>query len=45
MLPRLAWQDASSATCVAEPALQQPTPVVTDQPVPTGQPQASGAWA
>ena len=43
MLPRVAWQDASSETAVSEPALQQPAPVVTDQPKPTGQPQASGA--
>ena len=41
MLPCAAWQTASSVADVSEPALQQPRPVVTDQPKPAGQPHAS----
>eukprot|EP01047_Picozoa_sp_COSAG01_P089235 COSAG01_NODE_21390_length_904_cov_1.216149_2_plen_79_part_00 len=42
MLPRVAWQDATSDACVMEPALQHPRPVVSDQPKPAVQPHWSG---
>jgi hypothetical protein len=38
VLPRVAWQDATSDACVMEPALQHPRPVVSDQPKPAVQP-------
>ena len=40
-LPRVAWHMGSSECAVFEPSLQQPTPVVIDQPNPGGQPHAS----
>ena len=41
VLPKAAWQLPSSDSCVIEPGLQQPRPVVTDQPVPAEQPHLS----
>ena len=42
-MPKLVWQLATSEPCVRLPGLQQPTPVVIDQPVPSGQPHWSTA--
>ena len=41
MVSPATWQPAISVLWVFDPGLQQPTPVLSDQPEPTAQPQSS----